>query len=180
MRARRRRAETERERHAIEDAWRIHDAQLDWTAKADAKAAFAFGIDSALVATVAVLVSTGKVFVHFDTWYLIAMFVAGAVLLAVAIVFATVGVAPRLRRKRTNATWQQNYIYFGHARHWDPESLERRLRARSLLPQLARQITVTADVAWRKHVNVNWSIWLTVAAGVFLVGYVALVGAARL
>lgn len=159
---------------AVDAAWRIHDAQLDWTAKSDAKAAFAFGIDSAAIAAVAILVSTGKVFSHFDDWWLTWLFIVGGLGLLAGIVAASIGVAPRLKAKDTKKLSKTNYIYFGHARHWKAADLEKRLRTDDLLPQLSRQITVTADIAWRKHVAVNWSIWLTMSAGALLIAYVLL------
>jgi hypothetical protein len=147
---------------------------LDWTAKADAKAAFAFGIDSAIIATVGVLVSTGRVFVHFQAWYLIVTVALGSALLAGAILCAAAGVAPRLRRGATRRHWRDNFIYFGHARHWSPQRMEQELTRGTLLRQLSRQIVVTADVAWKKHILVNWAIWLTVGAGSMFVGYALL------
>lgn len=158
----------------LEGAWRIHDAQLDWTAKADAKAAFAFGIDSAAIATVAVLISTGKVFSHFDHGWLIVLFTGGGFALLAGIVAASIGVAPRLKGRTAKKLSKNNYVYFGHARHWKATDLEKRLRSDDLLPQLSRQITVTANIAWKKHVAVNWSIWLTMGAGVLLTTYVIL------
>ena len=163
-----------REHRAIDEAWQIHGAQLDWTAKADAKAAFAFGVDSAIITTVAVLMSTGRVFVHFGHWYLVVTLFAGLFLLVAAIIFASVGVAPRLRRKQTREQWRENFVYFGHARHWDPQDLAISLQESSLLPQLTRQIQVTATVAWKKHVAVNWAIWLTLAAGAMIALYTGL------
>lgn len=156
----------------VDAAWRIHDAQLDWTAKADAKAAFAFGIDSAAIAAVAVLISTGKVFSHFDNWWLVALFAFGGAALIAGIVSASVGVAPRLKGRTAKKLSRHNYIYFGHARHWTADQLEKRLRTEDLLPQLSRQIVVTANIAWKKHVAVNWSIWLTMIGGAVLVAYV--------
>ncbi|WP_308465628.1 Pycsar system effector family protein [Rathayibacter soli] len=159
---------------AVDAAWHVHNAQLDWTAKADAKAAFAFGIDSAAVAAVAILVSTGKVFSHFDHWWLTALFTLGGLGLLAGIVAASIGVAPRLKAKGAKKLSKTNYIYFGHARHWKAVDLEKRLRTDDLLPQLSRQITATADIAWKKHVAVNWSIWLTMGAGALLITYVLL------
>ena len=162
------------EQEAIENAWHIHDAQLDWTAKADAKAAFAFGVDAAILTIVGVLISTGRVFVHFQHWYLLGSFGAGGLLIVAATVAASIGVAPRLKRRQTSKQWADNFIYFGHARRWDPNAIARSLREESLLNQLTRQIRVTADVAWKKHVAVNWAIWLTLASGAMLMLYVGL------
>lgn len=162
-----------RDRHncAVENAWHVHDAQLEWTSKADAKAAFAFGIDSAAIATVAVLVSTGKLFIHFSAWWMTTTFVLGGLGLLGGIFFATMGVAPRLKAKTAKRLSKDNYIFFGHARHWTPRDIERALRDDDPLPQLARNIVVAADISWKKHVAVNWSIWLTLGGGAFLCAY---------
>ncbi|MEX1078542.1 MAG: Pycsar system effector family protein [Homoserinimonas sp.] len=157
-------------RDALDNAWRIHQAQLDWTSKADAKAGFAFGIDSALIATVAILVSTDRVFNRDGFWFAV-LLICAVIFLVSAIVLASVGVAPRLRGRKAKREARHNYIYFGHARHWTPSRLARSLRREDLLDQLTRQITVTSDVAWRKHVMVSWSLWLTLAGGLALVGY---------
>jgi hypothetical protein len=160
---------------ALDNAWRIHDAQLDWTGKADAKAGFAFGLDSAAIATIAILVSTGKVFTHFDEPWQFVAFYLGCAFLVAGTVFASIGVAPRLKRAVAQKQSETNFIYFGHARHWTAEKLEAALRTDDLLHQLARNIVVTADISWKKHVAVNWSIWLTLAGGVCFLGYVIFV-----
>jgi hypothetical protein len=159
---------------ALDNAWHIHDAQLDWTGKADAKAAFAFGIDSALVASVTVLVSTGVVFDHFKYWFLWVTFLAAGAALALSVIFATMGVAPRLRAKGAKKLSQSNFIYFGHARHWGAEDLVKGLNSASVLDQIARNIIIAADISWRKHRAVNWSIWTALTGGLCLVLYVFL------
>lgn len=159
---------------ALENAWRIHDAQLDWTSKADTKAAFAFGIDSAVIATVSVLASTGKLFSHFGSWWMIALFIGAGACLIAGIVFATIGVAPRLKSTSAKELSKENFIYFGHARHWNPRKLENALRDDDLLSQLTNNIVVAADISWRKHIAVNWSIWLTLVGGALLTAYAIL------
>lgn len=89
-----------------------------------------------------------------------------------AAVFSAAGVAPRLKRKRVKTASQDNHIYFGHARHWTARDLQRSLLEDDLLPQLSRNIVVTAEISWRKHTAITWSLWLTVTAGVLLVAYV--------
>jgi hypothetical protein len=157
---------------AVENAWKIHDAQLDWTAKADAKAAFAFGIDSAAIAAVVVLISTDRVLHHFLTFWPGILFIFGMIGLVGSSVASAIGVAPRLKRKDALARSATNHIYFGHARLWNPKDLEASLLEEDLLPQLTRNIVVSADISWKKHVAVTWSLWLTMAAGVLLVAFV--------
>jgi len=160
---------------AIENAWKIHDAQLDWTAKADAKAAFAFGVDSAAIAAIVVLISTDKVFHHVLSVWPGLLFILGVIGLVSGSIASAIGVAPRLKRKDALSKAATNHIYFGHARHWKPEDLEvSLLEDENLLPQLTRNIVVSADISWKKHVAVSWSLWLTMAAGVLLIAFVIL------
>lgn len=143
----------------VEVAWRIHDAQADWTGKVDNKAAFALSIHS-LILTLSLAGATE--IVEFRDWV---VFGCGTALLLAGAVMAASVVAPRLRSRGLKRASRENYIYFGHARHWEPERLQRRLRREDPLPQLSRQIVVMAEIAWSKHVRVAWSIWLGVAGG---------------
>lgn len=156
-------------RQAVDDAWRIHDAQLDWTAKVDAKATFAFGFESAIFVTVGALVAAGKVFSAFHYWWLWAIFFLGLGLLAISVGLAALVVGPRLRSRGLKEAADSNYIYFGHARFWSPRRLAVALRRDDLLEQLSRQIVVTAEIAWTKHVRVGQSIATGAAAGFLLV-----------
>jgi Family of unknown function (DUF5706) len=154
---------------AIENAWRIHNAQVDWTGKVDAKAAFAFGVHSAVIAGVVVLVSTGRVFHPVVHGYTLAVFILGLVFMMAAVILSALVVAPRLRSKKVKPEADSNFIYFGHVRYWKPVDLERALRAEDLLPQLSRQIVSMAKIAWVKHRRVQWSIWVGFVGGLVLV-----------
>jgi hypothetical protein len=147
---------------AIEAAWRIHDAQADWTGKVDSKAAFALTVHSALLAVAVVL------FARLEGWLQFALFGVAAALLVIGAILAASVVAPRLRSRGLQQASRTNYVYFGHARHWRPEELTKRLKRDDMLPQLSRQIVVMADIAWGKHVRVGWAIWLGVAGGIAL------------
>ncbi|ARC58391.1 hypothetical protein AS850_14995 [Frondihabitans sp. 762G35] len=160
-----------KQERAIDNAWKIHDAQLDWTAKADAKAAFAFGLDSAVIAAVVALFSADKVFHHFSHWWLIVLFILGSVLILAGSISSAIGVAPRLRAKDAKHESLSNHIYFGHACHWEATNLEASLRNEDLLPQLSRNIIQAAVVSWKKHVAVTWSIRFTMASGVVFAAY---------
>lgn len=154
---------------AIDTAWRIHAAQVDWTGKVDAKAAFAFAIESAALATVIGLSATGRMFSEFGNCFLSTLYYAGLFGLLVSIAFAALVVFPRLRGRHTKAESANNFIYFGHARHWDASVLKTALAEVDLLDQLSRQIVVMATIAWTKHRRVQWSVSSAVAAAVLLV-----------
>lgn len=155
---------------AVVNAWRIHDAQADWTGKVDAKASFSFGIQSAIIATVIALTAEDKLFDNFQGWW-VALFLAGVLLLMSGAFMSALVVAPILRSKNLNQESRDNFIYFGHLRYWNghEERLQRKLLETDLLAQLTLQLTRTAEIAWKKHVKVRLSIWFGMAGGFVLV-----------
>ncbi|MDO5878312.1 DUF5706 domain-containing protein (plasmid) [Paenarthrobacter sp. SD-1] len=153
----------------IDTAWRIHQAQSDWTSKVDAKAAFAFAIESAAIATVVGLTAKDRLFSNLDQWWLVLLFVLGLILLLAAAGLAALVVIPRLRKDAAAKEARDNFIYFGHARLWNAAQLEDALRSQDILPQLSRQIINMAEIAWVKHIRVQWSFGLAIAGGVLLV-----------
>lgn len=154
---------------ALDTAWRIHQVQVDWTGRVDAKAGFAFTIESAAIATTVALTASGRLFSALDEWWLSALYAFGLVSLLVAAGLAAVVVIPRLRSSNAAGEARHNFIYFGHARHWQPADLEAALRQGPMLPQLSRQIVVMARIAWTKHVRVQWSFSLAVVGCACLV-----------
>jgi hypothetical protein len=160
---------------AVEQAWRIHDAQAAWTAAVDAKASFSFALQSAIIAAIGALVAADRVFrdLHdWRNWFLI----AGGLGLVTGVGFAAAVVAPRLRPQDLRKESASNHIYFGHLRHWKGRASElaARLPSDDMLPQLTRQIIIMGDIAWRKHRCVQISIWAGVAGGALLLAYAVL------
>lgn len=155
-------------RSAEETAWRIHEAQADWTGKVDAKASFSFGIQAAVIAAVVALTADDKLFDQFNGWW-VWLFVVGLLLLMAGALVAALVVAPLLRSKNLEKESERDFIYFGHLQYLEPRELERRLRDVDPIPALSRQITRMADIAWKKHVKVKWSIWLGAGGGFLLV-----------
>lgn len=154
---------------AVETAWRIHQAQIDWTTRVDTKAGLAFTIESATIATTVTLSSVGHLFSSFDNWKLKVLYYGGLALLLLAAGLSAAVVTPRLRRTSICAESASNFIYFGHARLWQPDDLEAALKMESILPQLSKQIVVMARIAWDKHVKVQWSFVLAAAGAALLV-----------
>ena len=153
---------------ALDTAWRIHAAQTDWTGKVDAKASFAFALESAAIATIVALSAKDRLFSAlpgFTPW----LYWSGLLLLIVGAGLAVTVVAPRLRGRRSKLESATNFIYFGHARNWQASDLEAALRTKDMLPQLSRQITAMASIAWKKHVRVQWSLWSATLGGLSLV-----------
>lgn len=165
-----RRQRTEpRSDEAANTAWRIHQAQMDWTGRVDTKAAFAFGLESAAVATVVGLSAKDRTYSALvGVWPNLTYF-GGLLLLLLSALLAVSVVAPRLGSWRIRQAAKDGYIYFGHARHWKANDLEKKLRTQDVLPQLSRQIIVMADIAWKKHRRTQWSLWIAVAGGLSLV-----------
>lgn len=158
---------------ALESAWRIHQAQMDWTARVDAKAAFAFAIESAAIATTLGLTSSGRL-AGFDHWWLTTLYILGLGFLLLSAGFAALVVTPRLRRSKTKIESPNNLVYFGHLRHWQPTELELALRHEPMLPQLSRQIVSMARISWTKHVRVQISFTFAIAGCVCLAACVLL------
>jgi hypothetical protein len=156
---------------ALENAWRVHEAHSEWTARVDAKATFAFTVESAVLATVVALTTSDRVFDDFDALWKITAYSFGLLLIFASTIFAGIVVAPRLRGKGLLAGSADNYIYFGHTRFWEHSASELadRFREDDLLTQLTRQIGVMGRIAWRKHVFVQWSLWLAMSGSFVLV-----------
>lgn len=137
---------------------------MEWTARVDAKAAFALTLQSAILAAVAAFVAGGSYGAP-KSWIEAALLFAGLVLLTAGAVVAAVVVAPSLRGKRLRAESRRDHIYFGHVRNLTSDQLERRLKDREILPVLSRQIVRMSEILWTKHVRVQWALWLAVTGG---------------
>ena len=143
---------------AIDTAWRIHDANLDWTGKAETKASFALAIESALLAGVLALTSTGERLAHLAGNWVLFFFWLGLTLIGLSLLGAGVAVFPRLEKANARKlAAQSNFIYFGHVRLLEPGELEAKLRGSEMLPVLSRQLVTTANIAWRKHRSLQFS-----------------------
>ena len=143
---------------AVDAAWKIHGQLADWTGKADDKASFVLTLNSLFLAGVLALRLPNAFLADLHSQVSGITYVIARVLLAVAIVLAGLSVAPvlRLRNDLKNAS-VDNYIYFGHLRHWDPQKLGAALGG-DILPSLSRQLVVMSEVAWRKHMLILWSM----------------------
>lgn len=151
----------------FENAWRLHDAQMDWTGKVDAKAAFSLTVQAALLGAAVVLLA------EMNTWIEYVLLGTSVALVSAGALYAARVVAPQLRTGSVAKESASNFIYFGHARAWKPENLAQELRRTDLTEQLARQVVIMADIAWTKHRRVGWSIWLGLAGGAFLLAAAA-------
>ncbi|MBA3618020.1 MAG: hypothetical protein H0W56_00180 [Acidothermales bacterium] len=90
---------------------------------------------------------------------------------ALGVLLAAFVVTPRLNRRRTKATWKDNFIYFGHLRHWQPADLRSKLKALDVdqeLDLLATQLVSTAKIAWYKHSVLQFAM-ASLVLGVLLI-----------
>ncbi|MFD3525637.1 Pycsar system effector family protein [Streptomyces sp. NPDC058653] len=156
---------------ARENAWRIHQALGDWTARVDNKASFALTLEAASAAGLASLAKDGSFAGRRVDGALSSLVLIALVALLIGALCAIVAIQPRLRTRAARAAAPDNFIYFGHVRHWDPVRLRAALGQEDLLPMLSRQLVVMSQVAWRKHLLVQVSL----ALAAFAVALVVLV-----
>jgi len=152
---------------ALDNAWKIHAAQVDWTGKVDAKASFAFALGSAALGTTVALTAAGRTFSRLSGWIEHTQYWVGIGSILAGSLCALLVVVPRLRRTLVDVEANSNYIYFGHLRLWNVDDLVAELTEGEILPVVARQAVVMAKIAWRKHRWVQRSMILT-ASGIGL------------
>lgn len=160
----------------IDYGWKVHAALDAWTGKVDTKASIALAIESATLAFALSQSEKGRALADLSgapRW----LYLAGVALLLVAVGCALWVVFPRLRRRasRRPEEWQQNTIYFGHLRHWEPGDLANALDTAAIPQgdQLARQLVNMATIAWSKHAWLQWSLVAFAAGMLCLLGAVA-------
>nr|WP_219927234.1 Pycsar system effector family protein [Prauserella shujinwangii] len=147
----------------VETAWRVHAAIVEWTGKVDAKASFAATIESVILGGVITLSDSRRLLADLNSFPAILRDV-GLAILAFAVLCAISVVTPRLRSSKMKNEASDNFIYFGHLRHWTPFELAEVLAYRDTLPVLSRQLVVMSKVAWQKHRRVQVSLLASVVA----------------
>ncbi|WP_218776481.1 Pycsar system effector family protein, partial [Streptomyces alboverticillatus] len=100
---------------------------------------------------------------------------AGVLTLLAGACLAAAAVSPNLRSERRGQEPDEDYLFFGHLRHFEPEQLEGALRERDLLAALSRQLVVMSEIAWAKHRRVQWSFAAAVT-GSGALGIAAVIG----
>lgn len=154
---------------ATEFAWRVHDSIGDWTARVDTKASIALAIEAAVLGFVVTLAIGDGALTEAKGW-IAALVLAGTIALVISVTLSVLVVFPQLRGRRSRKEYQNNFVYFGHLRHWRPVELQKRLAANPVrLDQLSRQLVNMSKIVWRKHVWLQWSLALFIG-GVLLIG----------
>lgn len=145
------------DQHALDTAWRTHDALRDWTGKVDAKASFALTIESAVLGAIVALSAKSGRLSTLHGGHLLA-FRVGVGMLGLAVLAAVGAVIPQIRRGATKSEWSRHFIFFGHVRHWSADDLVVAWRDQQLLPVLAHQAVAMSKIAWRKHRLLQFSL----------------------
>ncbi|MFD7340182.1 Pycsar system effector family protein [Streptomyces violascens] len=146
-----------------ETAWRIQAAVADWTAKADSKASFALTMQSTALAVLGLLTTSTRAAGDLDATVPQVLLWLGVLLMVAGVSCAAWAISPNLSKERRGPDADDDFLYFGHVRHLDPEVLEAALREKDPLPSLSRQVVVMSEIAWTKHRRVQWSLLLAVA-----------------
>ncbi len=159
---------------ARSNAWKVHDAQVQWTSQVDAKAAFVLAIESGLLAGIVTLSGDNHRLTDLDDDFTRYSYMLGMAFVVAALICVAWVVRPRLRKTDMSKEPDENadYIYFGHAQAWSPEKLASTFERGDILPAISRQIVRMADIAWKKHVALQWSITCAVI-GTSIVGLAA-------
>lgn len=157
-------------------AWQVHLAQEAWTNKVDTKGSILLALQGG--ALFAVLSASGKdgALAQLDGWRR-TLEIAGVGALLLAIVAAGLAVFPRLgRARRLRDQHRDQFVYFGHLRHWSPAELQARigqLRTDEELASLVSQLVRISKINWLKYRLVQLSLALALA-GVLTVSVAAL------
>ncbi|MFE4453560.1 Pycsar system effector family protein [Streptomyces sp. NPDC056796] len=161
-------SQEESQARAVGTAWRIHAALNESTRAVDAKASFALALESAALAGIAALAGDGRALdrvsgpAAFVLW-------AGVVLIGLSAILAVLVVLPRHNGQgRSPAPGPDEFLFYGHLRHWAPDDLAGRLAGTDALPTLSRQLVVISAITWTKHRRVQQSL-LAAVAGSLLV-----------
>jgi Pycsar effector protein len=153
-----------------EFGWRTHEAIQGWTASVDVKSSIVVVIETAVAGAAAKSLITEAGELHSASGLHLATAVSAMTTLVLAVACALWVVFPRLERKGTST--HTGLVYFGHLRARSPEDIAAALEKMTLDEerlQLAQQLHVTGNVAWRKHA------WLQASLGLFAVGSALLV-----
>lgn len=153
------------DKEALDTAWKIHAALVDWTGKVDAKASFAVTLESAGIATIVALSSKDRIFGALTGHLQLAAYYGALGCLIVAASLAMWVVIPRLRMWKVRKEAPENFIYFGHLQYWEPLELAEKIKTAEMLPVIAKQMVGMSEIAWRKHLFVKASMILAIVGG---------------
>ncbi len=154
-----------------EFAWKVHEAIQGWTASVDAKTSIVLVVQTAVAgaSTHALISKEGDL--HGARGLHLGIAVVAVTLLVLSVACALWVVFPRLQRRRTGLA-ASGLIFFGDLRDRDTDDIAPALAGltdEEERRQLASQLKITSQVAWRKHA------WLQRSLATFALGAVLLV-----
>lgn len=165
---RRKQATDTRDKDALDTAWRIHSALVDWTGKVDAKASFCFTLQSGGLGVIVALSADNRMFgVLEGPWQSVSYTLASLswVLGAACSMWVVI---PRLRMRHVKEEWPENFVYFGHLKYWKAEQLAEKIRDAEMVTVITTQMVNMSKIAWFKHILVKISMSLASIGGVSL------------
>jgi hypothetical protein len=152
-------------------AWHAHEAIQSWTESVDVKSSIVLLVEIAVTGAAASALITSGGELHSAVGLHLATAIVALTSLCLAVACALWVVFPRLEKRRTKEMSREGLLYFGHLRTRSVESIDAALR--DLTPdeerrQLAGQLQITAQVAWRKHLWLQRSLALLALGAVLL------------
>jgi hypothetical protein len=154
----------------IEFAWRVHQAQEQWSTRADTKATVVFTVEAAVIAAVVAAFGNTTLAGVIVGWRLVLVWL-GIIASVVAIAAASIVVMPQLGR-RESMEQDGHFIYFGDLRFWHPDDLAAKLTDLSEAEQIVElsvQLTRTSVGNWRKYFLLRAAVVAALIGAVILV-----------
>lgn len=147
-------------------AWQVHLAQEAWMSKVDTKGSILLALEGG--ALFAILSASGKDGVpgRINGWHH-PLEISGTMMILLAMASAGLAVFPRLGISRKHrGQYRDEFLYFGHLRHWAPEELDarmRRLHPEDELTALTSQVVRISKSTWTKYRLVQLSLVLAIS-----------------
>lgn len=164
----RRDVEPEQVELSDELAWRVHENAKGWISQVDVKSAAALAIEAAVLGFALALITNSDTLsqlTNLSRWIV----GVGLFLLLASVVLSMLVLMPRIKLREPKPK-DRGYLYFGHLRHWDKEALTATLARNQVSDgQIADQVIKMSQIAWRKHVLLQWSLYLLLA-GIVVIG----------
>lgn len=164
----RRDVEPEQVELSDELAWRVHENAKGWISQVDVKSAAALAIEAAVLGFALALITNSDTLsqlTDLSRWIV----GVGLFLLLVSVVLSMLVLMPRIKLREPKPK-DRGYLYFGHLRHWDKEALTATLARNQVSDgQIADQVIKMSQIAWRKHVLLQWSLYFLLA-GIVVIG----------
>jgi len=142
--------------NSLDFAWQAHQAQEDWTGKADIKGSILLAADGTVLAALLAFAREESCTLRV-VWFLCFL------CLTASAVFAGLTIKPRIGAgARVEGI---DFVYFGHLKDMEPSQLAVELEhmtAGDAIHGLSKQLVVMSRTNWRKHKLLIASTWCAV------------------